>query len=95
MTFTLKQAFSLTDGRLSTTLGDIYDMLNFIFSANLFTHQLPEAYDKLKEENPEWFADAVKQLNAIKAIVGNDFDALMKYIDEYHADTRVEFKKIE
>ena len=52
MRVSLKKAFSLLDGRLSTNIGDVYEMLNFIFDDNFFTHQLPRAMDKLKEVNP-------------------------------------------
>jgi len=70
MNFTLKQAFSLLDGRLSTEIGDVYEMLNFIFSDNLFTHQLPSAMRKLNEVNPKWFADGVQLIEKIKTELG-------------------------
>jgi hypothetical protein len=56
--FTLLQLFSLTDGRLSTTMDDIYDMLNHICDTELFTHHLPVALDYLEIKNPVWFQDA-------------------------------------
>ena len=34
MKVSLKKAFSLLDGRLSTEIGDVYEMLNYIFDEN-------------------------------------------------------------
>ena len=41
MRVSLKKAFTILDGRLSTKMDDVYEMLNFIFSENLYTHQIP------------------------------------------------------
>lgn len=43
MRVSLKKAFTILDGRLSTKMDDVYEMLNFIFSENLYTHQIPTA----------------------------------------------------
>lgn len=63
--FTPHQLFSLTDGRMSTTIDDIYDMLNHICDTNLMTHHLPVAYNYLKIKNPKWFSDAQSRLRFI------------------------------
>ena len=53
--FSRLQLLSLTDGRLSTNMGDVYDMLNHIMDDDLTTIALPIAYDTLEDKNPEWF----------------------------------------
>ena len=65
--FTLLQLFSLLDGRLSTKIEDVYDMLNHICDTDLMTHHLPVAMDYLKEKNPKWFQDgkSILLLNGI------------------------------
>lgn len=95
MKFTVKQVFSLTDGRLSTEMGDIYDMLDFLAtgscSGTYMTHHLPTLYQFLKELNPDWFSRAVEQLNQIKKDAGtDDFETLMNYIDKFHGQSYVE-----
>jgi len=67
MKVTLKQAFSLLDGRLSTKIGDVYEMLNYIFSTSFMTHEIPNAMRKLIELNPEWFSEGKKILETIKS----------------------------
>lgn len=66
MNFTAKQLFSLTDGRLSTTMDDVYDMLNHIMGTSLMTHHLPVAKDFLVAKNPEWFQKAVEAKEALE-----------------------------
>lgn len=66
--FTLLQLFSLIDGRLFTSIGEIYDMLNYICDDNLMTHHLPVAMNYLKEKNPQWLQDGKNQLDAIEAL---------------------------
>jgi len=96
MKVSLKKAFSLLDGRLSTKIEDVYEMLNFIFSDNLYTHQLPTAMDKLKEINPKWFSDAVSVIDEIKAIENtNDFAHLMKTIDFGYSNFEIELETID
>lgn len=96
MKVSLKKAFSLIDGRLSTKIEDVYEMLNFIFSENFFTHQLPTAMKKLKEINPRWFDEAVMKLDYIKQTNDtNDFAELMKIIDSFHSDYEIELEKID
>lgn len=95
MKVSLKKAFNLLDGRLSTSMDDIYEMFNYIFTENFFTHQLPRAMDMLKEKNPQWFSNGVKLLDKIKQEENtNDFQQLMKIIDEKYLETEIELEKI-
>lgn len=96
MKVSLKKAFSLLDGRLSTEIGDVYEMLNYIFDDNFMTHQLPTAINKLNEANPEWFSDGVMKINYIKELNNtNDFKELMEIIDSFHQDYQIELGKVD
>lgn len=83
-TFTLLQLFTLIDGRLSTDIGDAYEMLNTYTGDSLMTHHLPVAMDYLKSKSPSWFVEAESYLNKIKALVGDDFNDLMTEIKAHH-----------
>lgn len=80
--FTMLQLFSILDGRLSTNIGDVYEMLNHITSTSLMTHHLPVAMDFLQKVNPPWFQDLVKECDAIKALCGDHFETIVKVIKE-------------
>lgn len=95
MKVSLKKAFSLLDGRLSTEIGDVYEMLNYIFDENFMTHQLPTAIRKLQEENPKWFSNGVDFLNQIKKEENtDDFKHLMNCIDYAYAEDVIELGKL-
>lgn len=95
MKVSLKKAFSILDGRLSTNMDDIYEMLNYIFDENFMTHQLPTAMSKLRELNPKWFSDAVSVIDEIKASENtNDFKELMKIIDFGYSTFEIELGKM-
>jgi len=96
MKVSLKKAFSLLDGRLSTEIGDVYEMLNYIFDENFMTHQLPTAMRKLKEENPKWFSDAVSIIDDIKRTnQTDDFVELMSLIDNGFPTFEIELGKLD
>ena len=81
--FTLLQLFSLVDGRLSTTMDDIYSMLNHICDTDLMTHHLPVAMDYIKEKNPKWLKEVDQRLTTIKArSVSNTFETIIGYIKD-------------
>lgn len=96
MKVSLKKAFSLLDGRLSTEIGDVYEMLNYIFSDNLMTHQLPTAMRKLKEVNPKWFSDGVGIIDDIKRTNNtDDFQKLMELIDNGFPNFEIELGNVD
>ena len=96
MKVTLKKAFSIVDGRLSTEMGDVYEMLNYIFNDNLMTHQLPEALRVLKETNPDWFRAIQSILNDVKRTNNtDDFMELMELIDMGFPTYEFELGKID
>jgi hypothetical protein len=94
MKVSLKKAFSILDGRLSTEIGDVYEMLNYIFDTSLMTHQLPKAMDILIKTNPKWFKESVQSLNDIKRNNNTDnFEQLMKLIDKRFSLRKIKLKK--
>jgi len=96
MKVTLKQFFSIGDGRLSTEIGDVYLMLNYIFDENFMTHQLPTAMRKLIEANPEWFQNGVSIINDIKRTdKTDDFETLMNLIDKGFPTLEIELGKVD
>ena len=96
MKVSLKKAFSLLDGRLSTDIGDVYEMLNYVFSDNLMTHQLPTGMKKIKEINPKWFADGVNVLNKIKdAYQTDNFKELIEIINNDYSTYEIELEKVD
>lgn len=96
MRVSLKTAFSILDGRLSTEMDEVYKMLNFIFDQDFMTRQLPSAMRKLKEINPKWFEDGVGIINDIKRTNNtNDFKELIELIDKGFPTYEIKLGKIE
>lgn len=86
--FTFLQLFSLTDGRLTTGIDDVYDMLNHLTGQSLFAHSLPAAFDTLKAANPPWFVELKDKLAEIKKEAGtDDFVTLVRLITEKYNTT--------
>lgn len=79
--FSLKQLFSIVDGRLSTDIGDVYQMLNHIVDDNLMTHHLPVAMKYLKAKGPVWFTQITALIDGVKAVAGDEFTDIMAIID--------------
>lgn len=63
--FSLKQLFAIVDGRMSTSMGDIYDILNHVCDDNLMTHHLPVAKEYVLNKNPSWVSDVNKLLEGV------------------------------
>ena len=81
--YTLLQLFSLVDGRLSTSMDDVYDMLGYICKfEGIMTHHLPTALKYIEEvEKPEWWDFVQNKLDEIKdTLKTNDFETLIAYI---------------
>jgi GTP-binding protein EngB required for normal cell division len=85
MRATLKQMFSIVDGRLATEMQDVYSVLDAAMGQDLTTLALPWAMDKVKEARPSWYVDAEKMINQAKEKVGDDFEAILSYVDANHA----------
>jgi hypothetical protein len=80
--FTLLQLFNVVDGRLSTNIDDVYDILNHVFNTSVWTHQIPAYLEKLRASRPLWFVVIESELDTLKRIHGDDFKTLMKVIKE-------------
>lgn len=80
--FTELQLFSLTDGRMSTKMEDIYEMLNHICDMELMTHHLPVAFNYLEKKSPAWFVREKANLNRMKDKYGDEFERLINIIKE-------------
>ena len=75
--FKLKELFSIVDGRLSTEMNTVYDILNTASGESLTTIALPIICDMVKKQRPKWYVDAETDLNKIKERHGNVFNVLM------------------
>lgn len=60
-TFTLKQLFTMADGRLTTDIGDVYEILNHVTDDNLMTHHLPVALEYLNLKSPKWLQEVRRE----------------------------------
>jgi len=79
--FSLLQLFSIVDGRLSTDIGDVYDMLNHICDDNLMTHHLPTAISYLQKKNPKWFQELSNRLDIVKKMDREgDFELILSHL---------------
>ena len=54
----LKQLFSIVDGRLSTSISDIQSIFGVYYGRSVFTHELPELIDDVKSAKPDWYMQA-------------------------------------
>lgn len=80
--FSFLQLFSLVDGRLSTSMDDVYDMLNHICDDNLMTHHLPVAGKYLKETNPIWYQDVTHRLISMGITKERPFEVCIELVKE-------------
>ena len=69
--FSLKQLFAIVDGRMSTNMDDIYDILDHVCDTNLMTHHLPIAKDYLLLKNPKWVQQVKLLLEEIGKTIGS------------------------
>lgn len=76
------QLFNVVDGRLSTNIDDVYDILNHVFNTSVWTHEIPAYIDRLKAARPLWFAVIEGELDSLKRVYKDDFKTLMRVIEE-------------
>ena len=82
MKFSLKQLFSIVDGRLSTSIDDVYAILDCASGSSLMTHHLPTARKFFVNERPGWYVEAEEKINSLKGRIGDDFNRLMDEMDD-------------
>jgi hypothetical protein len=91
----LLKVFSILDGRLSTNMDDVYDMMNFIFGDGVTTIELLICMDAIERNKPQWYIDGKLFLYGIEKEVGsNDFDAMINHIKTHYSNTYITLTKI-
>ena len=94
MKTSLKKIFSLIDGRLSTEMNDVYVQLDWITGESLMTHSLGTANKYIKSLDLDWWKAIEARLDEIKALIGNDFEDLMEYIDTNYPEDDIELVEL-
>ena len=75
---TLETVLSITTGRMFTKIDKIYDILNFLYNDNIFTHQIPKI---LKISKP-YILDKYPQLASIgQDVTINTDDDIKNFLD--------------
>jgi len=64
--FTVWQLFSIVDGRMSTKVDDIYDILDTATGHSLMTHSLPPARAYFVKTRPQWYLEAERKIKVVK-----------------------------
>ena len=81
--FSLKQLFSIVDGRLSASISDIKSIFGVYCGRVVFTHELPELIDEVKSAKPDWYMQAKGLVDYIKwRNYTDDFVKLMDILDK-------------
>jgi hypothetical protein len=91
--FTVWQLFSIVDGRMSTSVDDIYDILDTASGTSLMTHNLPTAADYFRKTKPEWYKKAETSIGNLKTSLGdtwNDWSTVENYFK--NADSRANYE---
>ena len=93
--FSLKQIFSIVDGRLSTNMNDVHAIINIAFKEEPFTHQLPEMMDVLRDQRPKWYRQAEELIDYIKWEYRTDeFGKLMAILDSDYPNVFIKVEQI-
>lgn len=81
--FSLKQLFSIVDGRLSASISDIRSILGVYCGRIVFTHEIPTLIDEVKSAKPDWYMQAKGLVDYIKWMNYTDnFGKLMDILDK-------------
>ena len=81
--FPLKHLFSIVDGRLSTSISDIQSIFGVYCGRSVFTHELPELIDDVKDSKPDWYMQAKGIIEYVKwRKHTDDFVKLMDILDK-------------
>lgn len=85
--YTLKQLFSLVDGRLTTnSMDEVAEILTHVCGCGLMNKQLALAMDYIIEKNPIWYSMVKRTLFFIREeIQTDDFLAFMEKIDSEYS----------
>ncbi len=77
--FDLGTVLSITSGRLFTDMGNIYEILNYLTTSSLWTHQLSQAQEIAK---PYILAKFPELENVGSEVIINSKDDVIKFLDE-------------
>ena len=81
--FSLKQLFSIVDGRLSASISDIQSIFGVYCGRIVFTHEIYELIDEVKSAKPDWYMQAKGLIDYIKwRNYTDDFVKLMDILDK-------------
>ena len=81
--FSLKQLFSIVDGRLSASISDIRSIFGVYCGRIVFTHEIYELIDEVKSAKPDWYMQAKGLIDYIKwRNYTDDFVKLMDILDK-------------
>lgn len=62
--FTLLQLFNVVDGRITTSIEDVYDVIHHVFDdKHIPTTGLGLMNDSLHRKNPQWLQECKKRIN--------------------------------
>ena len=93
--FTLKQLFTIVDGRLSTSVSDIQRIFGVYCGRSVFTHELPELIDEVESAKPDWYMQAKGLIDYIKwRNYTDDFVTLMDILDKDYSNVFVKVEPI-
>ena len=88
--FPLKHLFSIVDGRLSTSISDIQSIFGVYCGRSVFTHELPELIDDVKDSKPDWYMQAKGLIEYVKwRKHTEDFVKLMDILDKYFSNVYI------
>lgn len=80
--FSLKQLFSIVDGRLSASISDIQSVFGVYCGRSVLTHEIPELIDEVKSAKPDWYMQAKGLIDYIKwRNYTDNFGKLMAILD--------------
>ena len=80
--FTLKELFSIVDGRLSTEMDVVNNILIIVTNDEVIPPTgVSIVVDNIKRKQPKWYVEALQDLQPIKQLIGNNFEDLMKHLD--------------
>lgn len=97
MKISLKQFHALCDEeyRVTTNMGDIKMMLEYIYNQRIYTHQLVKYIDYLRLVKPDWYLEGKSIIDGIKNELKTPNSENINYlIDIRYHDTKIELGRL-
>lgn len=93
--FSLKQLFSIVDGRLSASISDIRSILGVYCGRIVFTHEIPTILDEIKYAKPDWYMQSKGLVDYIKwRNYTDNFVKLMTILDSDYSNVFIKVEPI-